>query len=75
MNEAYDGLGDTFDFYWNDLHRDSIDDEGLPLDASVHYGQGYDNAFWDGRQMVFGDGDGEIFNRFTDRASTSSATS
>ena len=45
--------------------RNSIDDEGLPLDATVHYGADYDNAFWNGQQMVFGDGDGEIFNRFT----------
>ena len=37
----------------------------MPLDGDVHYGQDYDNAFWDGQQMVFGDGDGEIFNRFT----------
>jgi Zn-dependent metalloprotease len=35
------------------------------MDATVHYGQKYDNAFWDGERMVFGDGDGEIFNRFT----------
>ena len=47
------------------LDRNSIDDEGLPLDATVHYGQDYDNAFWNGQRMVFGDGDGEIFNRFT----------
>ena len=45
--------------------RNSIDDEGLPLDATVHYGRRYDNAFWNGQQMVFGDGDGELFNRFT----------
>jgi Zn-dependent metalloprotease len=31
----------------------------------VHYGNHYDNAFWNGRQMVYGDGDGEIFRRFT----------
>jgi Zn-dependent metalloprotease len=31
----------------------------------VHYGLDYDNAFWDGTQMVFGDGDGDLFNRFT----------
>ena len=43
----------------------SIDGEGLPLDATVHYGHLYDNAFWDGQQMVFGDGDGEVFERFT----------
>lgn len=32
---------------------------------TVHYGATYDNAFWDGRQLVFGDGDGVIFERFT----------
>jgi Zn-dependent metalloprotease len=45
--------------------RNSIDDEGLHLDATVHYARRYDNAFWNGRQMVFGDGDGDLFNRFT----------
>jgi Zn-dependent metalloprotease len=65
VNEAYDGLGDTFDFYLKVYQRNSIDDHGLPLIASVHYDQQYDNAFWNGHQMVFGDGDGQIFNRFT----------
>jgi Zn-dependent metalloprotease len=31
----------------------------------VHYRVAYDNAFWDGSQMVYGDGDGTIFERFT----------
>lgn len=65
VNEAYDGLGATFDFYADAYDRNSIDDAGLPLDASVHYGRRYDNAFWNGVQMVFGDGDGDLFNRFT----------
>ena len=64
-NEAYDGLGATFDFYADVFDRNSIDDEGLHLDATVHYGRRYDNAFWNGQQMVFGDGDGDLFNRFT----------
>ena len=65
VNEAYDGLGATFDFFADVYDRDSIDDKGLHLDASVHYGRRYDNAFWNGQQMVFGDGDGDLFNRFT----------
>ncbi len=65
VDEAYDGLGATFDFYLDAYARNSIDDEGLPLKAYVHYGSNYDNAFWDGSEMVFGDGDGELFNRFT----------
>ena len=33
--------------------------------ATVHYEKDYDNAFWDGTQLVFGDGDGTVFGRFT----------
>lgn len=65
VNEAYDGLGATFDFYLSVYDRNSIDDKGLHLDATVHYGAKYDNAFWNGQQMIFGDGDGDLFNRFT----------
>jgi Zn-dependent metalloprotease len=65
VNEAYDGLGATFAFYLDTLQRNSIDNAGLPLTATVHYGQDYDNAFWNGRQMVFGDGDTTLFRRFT----------
>jgi Zn-dependent metalloprotease len=64
-DEAYDGLGHTWDFYFEVFGRNSLDDEGMPLSATVHYGQNYNNAFWNGRQMVFGDGDGQLFNRFT----------
>jgi Zn-dependent metalloprotease len=64
-DEAYDGFGSTYSFYWEVFQRDSIDDEGLHLVGWVHYGRDYDNAFWDGQRMVFGDGDGQLFNRFT----------
>jgi Zn-dependent metalloprotease len=65
VNEAYDGLGWTHDLFAGVFQRNSIDDCGMRLDATVHYGYNYDNAFWDGHQMVFGDGDGQIFRRFT----------
>ncbi|MHA6495269.1 M4 family metallopeptidase [Pseudomonas borbori] len=65
VDEAYDALGITHDFFWQVFGRDSIDNQGLALVGTVHYGEGYENAFWNGAQMVFGDGDGEIFNRFT----------
>ena len=65
IDEAYDGLGATFDFFWEAYERNSIDDEGLPMNATVHFGQEYNNAFWNGERMVFGDGDGDLFNRFT----------
>lgn len=71
VNNAYDGLGIVHDFYYTIFARNSIDDKGLELVGNVHYDPadapaGYDNAYWDGEQMVFGDGDGEIFDDFTD---------
>jgi Zn-dependent metalloprotease len=71
IDEAYDGSGQTYDLYHDIYARNSINDDGMRLDSTVHYGQGYDNAFWDGRQMVYGDGDEDLpeeerlFNRFT----------
>jgi len=65
VDEAYEYMGDTYDFYATVFNRDSIDDDGMALKGSVHYGKDYDNAFWDGRMMVYGDGDGEVFDRFT----------
>jgi Zn-dependent metalloprotease len=65
VNRAYDGLGATFTFYRDVLDRDSIDGRGMPMIASVHVGQRWDNAQWDGSQMQFGDGDGQIFGDFT----------
>jgi Zn-dependent metalloprotease len=64
-DEAYGGLGHTHRLYADVFGRNSIDGRGLRLDATVHFGMLYDNAFWDGTQMVFGDGDGEVFERFT----------
>lgn len=65
VDEAYDGLGATYDFFSEVYDRNSIDDDGMPLNATVHFGMGYNNAFWNGQQMIFGDGDGDLFNRFT----------
>jgi Zn-dependent metalloprotease len=65
VNRAYESLGLTFTFFQNVYGRHSIDDANLPLDATVHYRRRFNNALWDGSQMIFGDGDGRIFNDFT----------
>jgi len=65
VTEAYEYSGNTYDFYQKVFGRNSVDNNGLRLDSTVHYSQQYDNAFWDGRQMIYGDGDGVLFNRFT----------
>jgi Zn-dependent metalloprotease len=63
--EAFDGCGATHDFFAKAFGRNSIDDKGLTLVSTVHYGVNFDNAMWNGRQMIYGDGDGKLFNRFT----------
>lgn len=65
VNRAFDGLGATRDFYKKVFDRNSIDDRGMRLQGYVHFGTDYNNAFWDGQEMVFGDGDGRIFADFT----------
>jgi len=52
-------------FYWNIFKRDSIDGNHMTLISSVHYGVNYNNAFWNGAQMTYGDGDGKVFLDFT----------
>ncbi|MGQ9751442.1 MAG: M4 family metallopeptidase [Thermoanaerobaculaceae bacterium] len=59
---AYNNLGYTYNYYKNKFNRDSIDGAGMTLIATVHYGNRYNNAFWNGSQMVFGDGDGTTFS-------------
>ncbi len=61
---AYNNLGYTYNYYKSKFNRDSIDGAGMQLIATVHYGNKYNNAFWNGSQMVFGDGDGTTFSPF-----------
>lgn len=51
----------TYNYYLNNHGRDSIDDAGLTLKSRVHYDRNYNNAYWDGTQMTYGDGDGVYF--------------
>ncbi len=46
------------DFYGAVFKRNSIDNAGMPIISTVHYDKGYCNAFWNGTQMTYGDGDG-----------------
>ncbi len=66
VDQAYDNFGYTYQLYWDIFHRDSIDDQGMPILGLVHYGTNYDNAFWDGQgAMYFGDGDGQLLTDTT----------
>jgi hypothetical protein len=65
VDEAYFGVEASLALLREVFGRASYDDHGASVVATVHYGSGYDNAFWDGRQLVFGDGDRKVFDRFT----------
>ncbi len=60
INAAHDNSQAVYDFFKDNFGRDSIDNRGMKLISTVHYGTKYNNAFWDGSQMTYGDGDGEL---------------
>lgn len=63
-NEAYENIGIALEFYRTVFGRSSVDGRGLPIDSAIHYGQDFQNAMWNGRQMIYGDGD-EAIGGFT----------
>jgi Zn-dependent metalloprotease len=62
---AFDTTRAVVDYYRECFGRNSVDDAGMTLMSSIHYGVRYDNAFWNGAQMTYGDGDGRVFTDFT----------
>ena len=48
----------TYNFYATQFNRDSLDNNGMTIISVVHYSYGYDNSYWDGEQMIFGDKSG-----------------
>ena len=66
VNKVYDLTGKVFDFYLDVFNRNSIDDQGMTIISTVHHRRKFNNAFWNGSQMVFGDGDGLLFRSFAD---------
>ena len=66
VDEAFDSSGQVLELFATQFARRSMDGQGSPVSITVHFGVDYANAFWDGTQLVFGDGDGVIFDRFTE---------
>jgi len=58
LNQAHDNAGFTYDFYFARFGRDSYNAAGATIISTAHYSRNYVNAYWDGTQMVYGDGDG-----------------
>ncbi len=65
VDEAATGVAAALALFEEAFGRRSYDGEGATVSLTVHYGRDYANAFWDGTQLVFGDGDDEVFTRFT----------
>ncbi|MEU6133738.1 protealysin inhibitor emfourin [Nocardioides sp. NPDC047086] len=65
VDEAAAGITGSLALFEEVYGRDSYDGRGIEVVMTVHYDRDYANAFWDGTQLVFGDGDGEVFQRFT----------
>lgn len=65
VRRAYQGSKITWDLYFNIFNRNSIDNAGMRMIHNVNFGVKYANAFWDGTQMTYGDGDGIVFTSFT----------
>ncbi|MGL5810425.1 MAG: M4 family metallopeptidase [Nocardioides sp.] len=65
VDEAARGGQATLDLFSQVYGRDSYDDAAAAVVMTVHYDRSYSNAFWNGSQLVFGDGDGTVFERFT----------
>ncbi|MFL8939220.1 M4 family metallopeptidase [Rossellomorea oryzaecorticis] len=59
--DAHAYAGKVYDYYKNTHNRNSFDNNGATIRSTVHYGSNYNNAFWNGSQMVYGDGDGSTF--------------
>jgi bacillolysin/thermolysin len=64
LDVAHDNAKGVYDFFKSKFDRDSIDGRGMKLKSVVHHGNKYNNAFWNGSHMTYGDGDGVRFIPF-----------
>ncbi|PHB53531.1 M4 family metallopeptidase [Bacillus toyonensis] len=59
--DAHFNAGKVYDYYKNVHNRNSFDGKGATIRSGINFGTNYNNAFWNGQQMVYGDGDGVKF--------------
>ncbi len=59
--DAHVNAEKTFNFYQKNFQRKSFDGSGKPIKSYVHIGTNWNNAAWDGQEMIYGDGDGKLF--------------
>lgn len=64
IDDVYDTIGELHDFFLDNYKRDSIDGKGMVIKTTVHFGIHTTASFWNGQQLVIGDGDKDV-NGFT----------
>lgn len=62
LNTTHTAVGSALSFLSTEYGRSSYDDRGAVVNSYGHYSRNYVNAYWDGRRLVFGDGDGAYSN-------------
>ena len=63
--DAHWGAEKTYDYFSTTHARNSYNNAGAKINSYVHYSNAYDNAFWDGSRMTYGDGSGTYFDALT----------
>lgn len=63
-NATYNASGFVRDFFRTEFQLNSLDGQGMEVVSNIHYGLRYNNAYWDGDEMTYGDGDGKDFSNF-----------
>jgi Zn-dependent metalloprotease len=61
ISTAHAHAATSYDYYKNVHNRDSYNNAGAQIKTTVHHDLNYNNAFWNGQQLVYGDGDGSQF--------------
>lgn len=56
--DAHWGAESTHEYFLVKFGRNSINNNGFALNSYLHYSVNYNNAFWDGQRMTYGDGSG-----------------
>ena len=60
--DAHLGAEITYDYYLQTFNWNSFDNQGARIRSYVHFSTNYENAFWDGNHVVYGDGGGGTFS-------------
>ncbi len=63
--DAHYGAQMTYDYWTTKHNRNSYDGNGAAIKSYVHYDVAYDNAYWNGSVMTYGDGSDTYFDALT----------